>query len=121
MATMVFAEPVALASGIVQSTDLTAQTDPLDPLFSDVEAPQLTELEADAIEGDGWKAELSFGALGGIVGAGIGAVYGFFSNFQYGPTATFYGLRTGLGMGLCMELGLGFWLAWRSRFLLKML
>jgi hypothetical protein len=53
MATMVFAEPLALASGIVQSTDLTTQADPLEPLFADVEAPQLAALEADAVEGDG--------------------------------------------------------------------
>jgi hypothetical protein len=118
MATMVFAEPMALVSKATQITGSSMEQSLVSPLFADIDAPQLTTSEAEAVEGDGWKAAIGLGALGGIVGA----VVGFFNNFQYGPTATFYGLRTGAGYGfLCMELGLGFWLAWRSRFLLKML
>jgi hypothetical protein len=76
MATMVFAEPVALASGIVQAADLTIGADPLDPLFSDVEAPQLAALEADAIEGDGIGFMIG-GAMVGAVGFGLfGAAIG---------------------------------------------
>jgi hypothetical protein len=53
LATMVFAEPVALASGLIQTTDLISEADPDNSLFADVEAPQLAALEADAVEGDG--------------------------------------------------------------------
>ena len=53
MATMVFAEPVVLASGIIQTTDVISEADLSDPLFADIEAPQLAALEAEQVEGDG--------------------------------------------------------------------
>jgi hypothetical protein len=53
MAAMVFAEPVVLASGIIQTTDLISEAGLADPLFADVEAPQLAAVEADMVEGDG--------------------------------------------------------------------
>jgi hypothetical protein len=51
LATMVFAEPVALASGLIQTTDLISEADPDNSLFADIGAPQLAALEADAVEG----------------------------------------------------------------------
>jgi hypothetical protein len=53
MAAMVFAEPVVLASGIIQTTDLISEAGLADPLFADVEAPQLAAVEADMVEGNG--------------------------------------------------------------------
>jgi hypothetical protein len=99
MAATVFAEPVALASGIVQAADLTIGADPLDPLFSDVEAPQLTELEADAIEGDGVLAAFALGAVGGAIGLMVNC-------YRYGAVGSYYsaavadrGWKTGFAIG----------------------
>jgi hypothetical protein len=53
MTTMVFAEPVVLASRIIQTTDVISEADLNEPLFADVEASQLAAFEAEQVEGDG--------------------------------------------------------------------
>jgi hypothetical protein len=75
MTTMVFAEPVVLASRIIQTTDLVSEVDLNDPLFADVEAPQLAAFEAEQVDG----------------GLGTGAIVGA---FYYGGLAIF-GIATG--------------------------
>ncbi|MDR3123561.1 MAG: hypothetical protein LBU16_07275 [Treponema sp.] len=76
--TMVFAEPVVFASRLIQTTDLISEADLNDPLFADVEAPQLAAFEAEQVEGDGGPITIAALTLGGgalyaIVGAVAGA------------------------------------------------
>jgi hypothetical protein len=112
MAAMVFAEPVALASKTTQIAGSSMEQSLLSPLFADIDATQLTASEADAVEGDGWGWGVGLGSIFGVVGAG--AVVGFTSNFQYGPTATFSGLKAyalygfGLGFSTGFLIGLAF-------------
>ncbi|MDR0597248.1 MAG: hypothetical protein LBG14_01930 [Treponema sp.] len=108
MAAMVFAEPVVLASGIIQTTDLISEADLADPLFADIAAPQLTAVEAEQVEGDGWRLGVALGLAGGTLIGSIGAVYGFVSNFRYGPTATFSAVKTYALYGFGIGAGLGF-------------
>jgi hypothetical protein len=111
LATMVFAEPVALASGLIQTTDLISEAGLGGPLFADVEAPQLAALEADAVEGDGPATGIVFAIGGGIAGAAFGATLGFASNFRNGPSAAISGARSGaiagavLGAVVCGYIG----------------
>jgi hypothetical protein len=70
MATMVFAEPVVLASEIIQTTDLISEADLSDPLFADIVASALNEQEAEKIEG---------GLLGGAILYGGVAIVGVFT------------------------------------------
>jgi hypothetical protein len=69
MATMVFAEPIVLTSGIIQTADSITKEDIISPLFADVEASQLSHFEAEKAEGEG--------LAGAIDGAAIGAVLPF--------------------------------------------
>jgi hypothetical protein len=71
MAAMVFAEPVVLASEIIQITDLISEADSNALLFADVEAPQLAALDAEQVEGG-----LGAGAIGGAILYGAVAVVG---------------------------------------------
>jgi outer membrane lipoprotein SlyB len=67
MAAMVFAEPVVLASGIIQTTDLFVEADLSDPLFTDNEAPQLAALEAEQVERDGGPITIGVCAVAGCI------------------------------------------------------
>jgi hypothetical protein len=107
MATMVFAEPVVLASGIIQTTDLISAADLADPLFADIEAPQLAAVEAEQVEGDGGGTAAVLGIAFGAIGAVGGAIYGFVTNYGYGPTAAFAGARSGAGYGFIGGAGIG--------------
>jgi hypothetical protein len=110
MTTMVFAEPVVLASRIIQTTDIISEADLNDPLFADVEAPQLAAFEAEQVEGDG------------PVGAAIGYAVGSYIAYKYVAPAvgnacysmlhptTFnvagtVALASGITIGVCTAIG----------------
>jgi K+ transporter len=50
-ATMVFAEPVAVAYEIAQTTDSIPEAEVNDSLFADIEVPQLVATDAELVEG----------------------------------------------------------------------
>jgi hypothetical protein len=53
LATTVFAEPVVIASEILQTTGTVSEVKDASNLFSDISVPQLNTSEAEAVEGDG--------------------------------------------------------------------
>jgi lactobin A/cerein 7B family class IIb bacteriocin len=82
MAAMVFAEPVVLASEIIQTTDLISEADSMEPLFADVEAPQLAAVEAEQVEGGFWPVVVAVVVAAAVVGAAAYAGYkGYSINF----------------------------------------
>jgi hypothetical protein len=95
MAAMVFAEPVVLAAEMIQTTDSLVAADLSDPLFADIEAPQLAAVEAEQVEGDGPATAVVFALGGGALGAFAGAAIGFAGNFSRGPSAAISGARSG--------------------------
>jgi hypothetical protein len=104
MTTMVFAEPVVLASRIIQTTDIISEADLNDPLFADVEVPQLAAFEAEQVEGDGVLAAFALGTIGGAVGIMV-------SCSMYGPVRGYYpaavvnnGWRVGFTFGFTIGL-----------------
>jgi hypothetical protein len=104
LATMVVAEPVVFAFGIIQTTDLISETGLDDPLFADVAAPRLAAFEADQVEGDGGFAGVALGVLGGAIGVAINCYrYGAIGS-NYSVAVADRGWRTGFMIGFAIGL-----------------
>ncbi|MDR0557150.1 MAG: hypothetical protein LBG43_04685 [Treponema sp.] len=70
-----FAAPVSGAPGAAPASQ-TGESFDLDALFADVDAPQLSDTEAETIEGEGWFNALISGIIGAVVGGATGAAFG---------------------------------------------
>jgi hypothetical protein len=81
MTAMVFAEPVVLASRIIQTTDIISEADLNEPLFADVEASQLAAFEAEQVEGDAIPVVIVVVAAAVIAAAAYAGYRQFSLNF----------------------------------------
>ena len=86
---------------------LLVEADLSDPLFADIEAPQLVAVKAEQVEGGGGGTAAALGFAFGALGAVGGAIYGFVANYGSGPTAAFAGARSGAGYGFIYGAGIG--------------
>jgi hypothetical protein len=99
MAATVFAEPVGIAAGILQTTDTVSEAkEAAGPLFADISVPQLGTTEAEDVEGEGPIGAAVGGILGGIAGAFIYCT--MYGNFSQNISRGFSGVG-----GACAVIG----------------